>query len=80
MSLIAPITSVSSGLSATYLILYRSAVAVATPGGEIAYRQLQDAIQSGSLVDAQRAYAALQQAGAANRAANEGAPGRVSGS
>jgi len=79
MSLISPVASISSGLSVASLMVYRAAVAVATPGGELAYGQLQDAIKSGSLIDAQRAYAALQRAAAADRAANE-APPRVAGS
>ena len=69
MSLITRITSNSPGMPTANLMLYRSAAAVATPVGQIAYRQLQEALKSGSLIASQRAYNALQQAAAASRAA-----------
>ena len=69
MSSIDPVASVSSLSSAASLNLYRTAVPVDTPAGKVAYQELQDAIKSGSLAAAQLAYAALQQAAAASRAA-----------
>jgi hypothetical protein len=68
MSSITPIDPVSSLSSAVTLNLYRTVAPIDSPAGKLAYQQLQNAIESGSLLAAQQAYAALQLAAAASRA------------